>query len=303
MLMRKVLSLLVLFLAASFAQAQLRVGDIQLCQGLYGPTRQPVYDLYDDVFVRGTLFGTQTNSRHYATVDIVGDVIGPDDKIVLHTSTTINEPQVIGDQFFFKFHFPIDAAWKPGAYLMKVNLKDTESGKETSFAQKFTVRPKRLAILPPQFFSDEGGKHPAFNGGHIGQVVYFRAWVVGFESSNGVDVEIGMEVRDSSAQKVLWKMGKTEIKESDSDKTPGMMGALIPLTTPGNYILRTFVIDHLARKSACCDFPLHVEAPGKGMHYEGESQELPYEALLPPAASATPPPLSPNAIQVSSPPK
>ena len=183
---------------------------------------------------------------------------------------------------------------------------DNESGKETSFTQKFTVQPQRFAMLPPQFYSDQEGKNPAPNGGHVGQVVYFRGWVVGLENSKGVDFEIGAEVRDSSAQKVLWKSRKKEIKESDPEKTKeavGNLGGPIPLTTPGNYILRTFAIDHLARKSVCCDFPLHIEAPGKGMRYEGESKELPYEALLPPAVSAIPPPLPPEVIQVSSPPK
>jgi hypothetical protein len=306
MVMRKLLSLSVLFLAASFARAQLRVGDIQPCQGPYGPAREPVYDLYDDVFIRGTLSGTRANERHYASVDVVGDVIGPNNEVVKHTSATAEQPQIIADQFPFNFHFAIDPTWRAGNYLVKVNLKDNESGKETSFTQKFTVQPQRFAMLPPQFYSDQEGKNPAPNGGHVGQVVYFRGWVVGLENSKGVDFEIGAEVRDSSAQKVLWKSRKKEIKESDPEKTKeavGNLGGPIPLTTPGNYILRTFAIDHLARKSVCCDFPLHIEAPGKGMRYEGESKELPYEALLPPAVSAIPPPLPPEVIQVSSPPK
>ena len=293
--MRQLLSLTVLALAASMAQAQIRVGDIQPCQGSLGPLREPVYDLYDDVFVRGTIYGAQTDAQHYVSVDMVVDVVGPDGKVYKHTSIAKNDPQVLGNQSPFAFHFAIDRAWKPGEYTLKANLKDNESGKETSCLQKFTILPKRLAILPPQFFFDEERKSPGPNGGFVGQIIYFNVSVVGLENTKGVDFEMSAQVRDSAAQKVLWKIGKKEIKETDPEKVKsggGNIGGAIPLGTPGDYILRTYATDYIAGKTVVCDFPLHIEAPGKGMLYESVIKEM--DPLI-----SDPPSL----IQVSSPPK
>jgi len=303
MVMRQLFSLAVLALAASIAQAQFRVADIQPCQGPLGPAREPVYDLGDDVFIRYRILGAKPNSEKSISVDIQLDILGPDGKKVDHISGTVKCAQVFADESPQQFFFSIRRTWVPGEYLQKVTLKDNESGAETSFTQKFTVLPERLAILPAQFFYDEiavgvEGKKPAPNGGLVGQTIYYKSWVVGLDTSKGIsDIEIAMELRDSKGQKVLCPIFKRRQTEDPEITKNGSFtfGGSIPLGAPGDFLLHAVATDHIAGKSVACDFPLHIEAPGKGMRYESGSREVP----TPPGVISTPPPL----IQVSSPPK
>ncbi len=298
--MRNLFSLMVLALAASFAQGQFRVGDIQPCQGPLGPAREPTYDLYDDVFVRGRFIGAKTNAEGNLSLDMQGDIFGPDGKKLEHTSGTVNYPQAFHNEGPVNFHFAIKPTWGAGEYIIKTTLKDNESGAESSFTQKFTVLPPRFAILPPQFFSDKEGKEVAPNGGFIGQVILYKWWVVGLDTSKGsVDCEVVTEVRDRTGKDVLRQLTKLRNKESDPEKLRNLtymtINGNLPLGSPGDFILHMVATDHLANKTVTCDFPLHIEAPGMGRRYEGGSREAPVQ----PAIGFTPPPL----IQGGSPPK
>jgi hypothetical protein len=293
--MRQLLSLTVLALAASFAQAQIRVGDIQPCQGPLGPAREPVYDRYDDVFVRGKIIGAKTNTDGIVSVDVQADILGPDGNKLEHTSGTVKYPLPLNDQVPLNFNFAVKPTWAPGKCMVKITVKDNESGSETSFTQDFTVLAPRLAILPPQFFFDKEGQNQAPNGGFLAQTIYYKWWVVGLDISKGsVDCDVVTEIRDRTGKNVLREIMKLRNKESDSEKLKKLTYMTntgnLPLGSPGDFVLHMVAMDNMAGKVVTCDFPLHIEAPGMGPRFEGGSREV---SLSPP----------PSLIQVSSPPK
>ena len=298
--MRQLLSLTVLALAASMAQAQFRVLDIQTCLGWQGPSRDPVYDFGDQVFIRGKIIGASRDVRENIHVEFQRDVYDPEGKIVEHGEGTVEYPQLYGNEAPLNISFSIYPTWKSGDYTMKATLKDKETGMKSTVTQKFTVLPQRLAILPPQFFSDKEGNNIAPNGGFAGSAVHYKWQVVGLNNSKGaIDCEVVIQLRDRTGQKILKEIGIVRNTETDPEKIKEIevmtSGGNLPLASPGDFVLHLVAKDHMAGKTVFCDVPLHVEAAGKGMRFEGGSREMP----VPPAITSTPPSL----IQVSSPPK
>jgi len=265
--MRNLFALVVFTLAVSVTQAQLVVKDIQTCCGPLGPPRAPVYDQSDDIFVRFKVTGAQPNSEGRISLDIQMDVHGPNGEILQHSSTTFHSTQLFTKEAAIHSWFSIPSTWKPGEYIKKLTLKDNHSGTTTSFSQKFTVRPERLAILPPQFFHDEEGRWPAPNGGLVFQLIHYKFWIVGLAKNKGiVDFELHADLRDHKGQQVLWQIENLRKKETDPEIVKQIQSVThtgtLPLESAGDFILHLMVTDHVADKTVTCDFPVHIEAPG-----------------------------------------
>ena len=69
----------------------------------------------------------------------------------------------------------------PGAYTLTVTVRDKVASTQATFQRAITIKAPAFAIIAPRFSYDADGKAPAPVGGLVGQTLYFKMKVIGFD--------------------------------------------------------------------------------------------------------------------------
>jgi hypothetical protein len=248
---------------------ELKLEGIQAAYGKLGPER-PSLDFYhgDEVFFRYLITGVQRNADGGAKVEVTILLNGPDGKAMVKQTAPAGESvlalggDILPGSAFVRLPDDID----PGTYTMVIRVTDQLSSRSAQFQRRFTVKPAAFAVIMPRFFYDREGKVPAPAGGVVGQALYFRLNLIGFERSQGkIDAAMDFQVLDAAGQETMPKpiQARLEVnnpKEAEKVNTLTFSGNL-DLNRAGVFTLRITLTDRLANKTTRFEAPLRVTAP------------------------------------------
>ena len=262
------LTLTYLLLLATPAFSAVQIAGFQASHGPYGPERVPA-DAYplDEYYFRFTISGVKTDEAGKTSDELTLKLVGPDKKeLFSKTGPVGRELYLGGDSFLWTGFFNLPEKAPPGEYLISVLYKDKLSKESATVERKFTVLPAALKLLVPRFFHDAEGKIPASANGVVGQNLYYRMRLIGFDKSkNKVETRLTTQVVDKDGKDMLKKPIVVDAGLKDADTaakaTQVNFNGMLTLTRPGTYKVVFTVEDLVSGKKVTQEMPLRVLEP------------------------------------------
>lgn len=256
------------FLGATPASAELKLESIQAVYGRLGSERSS-QDFYpeDEVYFRYLISGVHTNADGRATGELGIALNGPDGKEVLNKTFPTGGLVALGGRSLPGYaNVRLPANILPGTYTLTVRFTDQLASESARFQRRFTVKPAAFAIVMPRFYYDAEGKVEAPAAGVVGQTLYFRLSLIGFERNRGkIDTVMDLQVLDKSGQEMMPKplqapLVVTDPKEVKQATTLNFSGNVV-LNRAGTFTLRMTLTDREGKKTTRFETPLRVTEP------------------------------------------
>lgn len=236
--MARTLALLAALLLAASARAELAITRVQLSEGAYGPRRTSnQYLPREEVFVRFLATGLRVDSDSNVKGVFSGEVVDSAGKTMIERSLPLSNPAYCADSLvpprtgeawgWFVFSFSDER--QPGAYTLRLTVRDSNSGAETKTPVRLVLEPSRFAVVSPRrYWNTE--EAPATWGPLVeGQACYFAFRVVGGDGTPGKSgIEAVFDVTDASGT-VLRRMSGVSVPE------PGKAGDYLSLVLQGGF--------------------------------------------------------------------
>ncbi len=259
------LALGLVLLVAGSSRAELQISHVCASTGPYWPGKKELtYYPGDSISFRYLVTGLQTDPSSLAIDAVVTcKVTDSNGKLVGSESKPWNYHPVMG-----KGTAPhitaveVSDRFKPGDYRVTVTVKDTLSGKQTSFNRMVTIKPEEWAIAVVAFFHDPEGHFPASLNASLGEQLYYKMKVIGYEKER-IDCEMSIEMLDEEGKDVIVKPFTQVFVNNNArliQSVPYLRadGALPTFTRPGDYTLKITVIDHVKERTASWEAPVHI---------------------------------------------
>jgi hypothetical protein len=248
--------------------AELKVESVQAANGPFGPAR-PHWDFYphDELYLRFVVSGVRVDLEGKTDVELTLRVSDAQGKVALEREQKLQGVLMLGGGTFTSYARLAFADPLPeGVYTVTVIVQDRLGKDVTTFERKLIARGPAFAIVAPQFFYDPEGRVPAPAGGVVGQTVFFRLRVIGFDrSQDKVDAEMSVQVLDADGKEILPRPITASVRSDDAQavkrSTHLNFTGDVPLSRPGNFTLRITVTDKLGQKTTTLETPLRVHAP------------------------------------------
>jgi hypothetical protein len=258
----------VLSVTAAPARAALEIRDIQAAYGPVGPVR-PSADYYpgDEIFFRFLVAGAQPDAAGRLSCDLVITFTGPGDNVLLdRTFPAVGIFALGGDSFPGSARVTLGGDVPPGAYTLTVALRDKVASTQARFQRPITILPAAFAIVAPQFSYDADGKAPAPAGGLIGQTLYFKIKVIGFDRSQGkIDMRLAVRVLDPQTRHVISAALQDDEATDDANVVKQVNDVTFSgdfsLNRAGDFLLRLEVTDRMTNKTIALEAPMQVASP------------------------------------------
>jgi hypothetical protein len=268
MMARSLLTFVVIFLWATTVHAKLDITNIQAAYGPVGPVREsPVYYPGDEIVFRYLLTGVGTNARGEIDVDTTLQITDASGKNLFQKTTPTKAAVALGGGSVpGTASVTLGRDVKRGAYRLSVTAKDNLSGQTASFERQITLHETTFTSVNQRFFMDPGGKVPGPAAGLVGQSLYYRLGLIGFDRSKGrIEARLEVEVLDEGGKKVLTKPSTVDYKNEKSEATRAIaqlkFNGFMVLNRAGNFILRFKFADAISGQHAQFEVPLKVTDP------------------------------------------
>ena len=250
------------------AYGKLEIRTIQPCHGALGAERtsDDVFP-HDEYVVRYQLAGVKTDKDGKTDLEVAVLLKNAEGKAVVDRKTPVQRVLSLGGdtmQTAGSITFPEKAP--PGVYTLSVVVRDRISSETASFERKLTCKPTEFQVLSPRFFRDEEMKIPAGATMHVGEVLYYRLLVAGFDRSQK---KIGLLMRstfldadgkDIGAKTVVMTGGESDPEKAAKSTLATFKGSGV-LHRAGNYKLRIAIEDTVAKKTLTMEAVIKVVAP------------------------------------------
>lgn len=254
--MLRLASILWLGMMASPLFAELKISNLQVRSYKFGPER-PSLEIVpgDEVIFRFLVSGVKTDETGKMDAEIIQKITDPEGKVIVNTKELIQEPLAFaGDSFPYYVPLSTGVETLAGEYLVHITLKDNMTKTSTSIEKKVTVTKPNLGIVRPRLSYDPEGKSDALPNNPVGQRVYFRFFVVGFEREKKVDLQIRVQIFDSEGKETLKKPLTLDIqtenpKEIEEIKTIPF-NRFLYFTRAGEFKIVFTATDRVSNKSA-----------------------------------------------------
>jgi hypothetical protein len=262
------LAVAALSVSAAPARAMLEIRNIQAAYGPVGPVRASA-DYYpgDEVFFRFLVAGIRTNAAGKLSFDMVVTFTGPSDIVLLNRTIPVEGVYALGsDSLPGSAQVTLGNDFSPGVYALTVTVRDKVAATEARFRREITINPAAFAIVAPRFFYDANGKAPAPVVGLVGQTLYFKLKVIGFDRSRDkIDVNLAVRILDPGTRRVI--SAPIQFDESTDDvnvvkqATTVTFSGNMSLNRAGDFLLRIEVTDRMKNQSIALEMPMHVANP------------------------------------------
>ena len=257
-----------LILSAHSAQAKLGIESIQATYGPLGPERKTL-DIYpfDELFFRFTVTGAKPDAEGKVDASVVMQVLDGTGKVRGENQIPAKGVLLLGGNSFpFLVTLPLSEQVPPGKYTVKITMRDNLSGESVSFQRQVTVKAVEFKIVDLQFFHDPEGKIPAPAGGTLGETLFFRLRIIGFDrSKDRIFTEIVLKILDADGAEVSPKRMAYDIRQDDAKAVKSWTFLnyrnSFDLTRVGKFTLRFTATDRLTKNSTNFDMPIQVTAP------------------------------------------
>lgn len=252
----------------SSARAKLEIRGVEASHGSLGPARTSnEYVAGDQVFVRYTLAGVQTDEDGRTRCEMRMSVIGPKGRSGKPEPVAIQDLLPLGGDVLQGIAtVDLDADSPSGEYELAVEFTDLLSKEKAAFRRKFTCKPAEFAMVRLRFYHDEAGTAPATAGGVVRQTLFVKFRAVGHDRGRDeIDLVMEMTVMNANGQPVGPKPIRIafhnekpdEVKRMNWVNFTGTMG----LNRPGEFVLRITLTDTVSQKKVSFETPLRVAAP------------------------------------------
>jgi len=266
MMHRLTLVLALLYAAPAFSAVQ--IAGFQASHGPYGPERLPsdAYPL-DEYYFRFTISGVKADETGKTSDELTLKLIGPGKKELFSKTGPVGRELFLGgDSFLWTGFFNIPDKAPPGEYQISIVYKDKIAKESATVERKFTVLPAAPKIIVPRFVHDADGKIPASSNNVVGQNIYYRLRVIGFDrSKNKVETRLSMQVLDNNGKEMLKKPIVVDAGLKDPDAaakaTQVNFNGMLTLTRPGTYKVVFTVEDLSTGRKVTQELPLRVLEP------------------------------------------
>jgi hypothetical protein len=265
---RTALAAAVLLLSAAAARAEVKIENIEACYGRFGPVRKTL-EFYpdDEVFFRYLVTGIKPTAEGGVDGELTIALTSPDSKELLGKKSPASGVLALGGGALAgtaSVSLPPGAA--PGKYTFTVTFKDNQSNGTASFERELTLKPAEFRIVSPQFSYDREGKVPAPVGGLLGQTLFIRMKVIGFDRTRGsIDTDMRVQVLDAAGKETMPKPITARVRSDNAEvvkqASSVTFSAELVLNRTGQYTLRVTVTDQVGKKTTRLQAPLKVTAP------------------------------------------
>jgi hypothetical protein len=259
---------LIVVLAWTADQEKLQFRNVQAAYGAVGPERKSLeYYPGDEILFRYVATGVRLNEKGEVDIDITIQVTNGEGQILLDRTTPTKAVAALGGGSLpGTARTTLSEAFKPGNYRLRVKAKDNLSGETASFQRDVTLKATEFTSISQRFFLDADGKVPSAAGGIVGQSLYYRLGVIGFDRSQGrVETHMDMEILDESGQETLTRPLKAAYKndEAEAAKKVSLINftGFIALNRVGNFTLRFNLTDTVGGQNSKFEVPLRVTEP------------------------------------------
>jgi hypothetical protein len=262
------LSLVVLVLTSTAAQAKLEVENIQCAYGPLLPERKALeFYPHDFIFFRYLVTGAKVDERGQVDAEAVCRLTDKNGKEVAKNTVPFKGPLSLGGTSFAGVAYVVlNEQLLNDLYTLTVTVTDNLGSEKVTFSREVRIRPTDFAIIQPRFSYDADGKAHAPVGGLVNQTLFFRLGILGFDRSQGrVDLLSSVQVLDEKGRELLPKPLETVIKSDDAKQVKAtnvaQFNGSLHLHRPGEFTLRVTVTDRLAQKTTKLELPLRVTMP------------------------------------------
>jgi hypothetical protein len=265
---RSILTLVFVLLLGSTVQAKLEMANVEAAYGPAGPRRPSnVYYMGDEILIRYTLNGVRANANGEVDVSIALQMTDPDGKVLF--AKTVPTKAVIalgGGSVPGTATATLGTGLKPGKYRLGVTATDKLTGETASFQNEVTFAKPIFTSVSQRFYMDPEGKVPAPVGGIVGQTLYYRFGLIGFDRAKGrIETRMDLEIVDDQGKPVLAKPSRTLFKNEDPDAIRRILqvsysGSMV-LNRSGKFGLKFTFTDVAGGQTSHFDVPLRVNDP------------------------------------------
>ncbi len=265
---KRLVALIIWLLSCSFSWAKLEITRIEAAHGFFGPPRESL-DVcpLDEMLLRYHVTGVKVDDEGKADIETSIHLKEPGGKVVLERKTPVQRQLSLGGNTFssfVSFHLPDKAPL--GEYTLSVQIRDRLASETASFERKITCKAASFQILTPRFFRDAKSEVAAPVGGVVGEPLYYRLKLVGFDTTQKkVRTQLTMHILDLEGKETLPKPALTKAyldKPEDVGKAIQVnFNGLITLNRAGDYKLKIVVEDSIGKHQAVFEAPLKVTAP------------------------------------------
>jgi hypothetical protein len=257
-----------LLCGAAAAPAKLELHNVKAVHGQFGPERKSL-DVYpgDQVFFTFAVRGAKVDDKGEVSGLVKLKLADEAGKALLEDQAPLKGALALGgDTLPGKAFVNFGETVKPGTYTLTVTVLDQATRETASFERKLVCKAPAFTIVAPRFSYDDEGKVPAPLGGLVGQVLFFRLAVIGFDKSAGkIHNEMAVQVLDGKGNPAAPRPLLAKLESADKDvvakATSLTFRGNFVLNRAGEYTLRITVTDRLADRKTTFEAPLSVREP------------------------------------------
>ncbi len=263
-----VLSSVVALAATLPAMAKLEITDIKAVHGPLGPERpdQTKLEVYpgEELYFRYKINGVGADEKGNLSGSLQVKVFDSEGKVRLDQPTPMRGMLALGGSTLpGTVRFGFEPNVKPGKYKVVLVVNDKLREETARFEREVTVKPTAFAVINSNFFFDKDGKIPAPAGGYLGQTLFFRLNVIGFDKSDKkIRTKMTMQFLDKNGRELLPQAVHALISIDKPEQVEKInlltFNGNISLNRVGEYTMRMVFDDELANKKTTFDAKLNV---------------------------------------------
>jgi hypothetical protein len=262
---RSLFTFLVVLLSGTTVHAKLEIANVQAAYGPVGPKRESrVYYAGEEILFRYLLTGVKTNAKFEADLSITTHVTDAFGTAIYEKTTPLKVVMALdGGSMPLAASATLAESLKPGPYRVGVTAKDNLSDQTASFERVVTLHETIFTSINQRFFMDALGRVPGPAAGLVGQSLYFRIGLIGFDPSKGrVEARMELEFLDAD-KKIISKPSESTYKNDapTAAVTQVNFGVFVMLNRPGNFTLRVKFTDAVGGRNSQFEVPFEVTEP------------------------------------------
>jgi len=245
--------------------ADLSIKNIQARHGQFGPVRTSL-DLYpgDEVVFTYTVEGVKTDPAGNVSCEFELKVSDASGNVVFRDTNQPTQVLPTGvNSLPNATHFGFGLGTPPGQYKFTLVCTDKRQQLSDSFERIVNCLPVAFAIIQPRFSYDAKGETNASLIDVLGQSLFFRLSVIGFDRAHGkIDLSMRMQLIDEKGQELLPKPVSDSIVVTDAKKIAEAPVAnfwdAFSCLKIGSFRVKISVTDNISHKTTTFESPIRI---------------------------------------------
>jgi hypothetical protein len=249
-------------------QAELKIDKVRAAYGIVGPERQSLeYYPNDEILFRYLLKGVKTTAKGEVDINITIRVSDASGNPLLENTIPIKGVAALGGECVpGSAHVMLNDGMKPGKYLLRVQARDNLSGESAYFEREVILKEAAFTSVSQRFFLDADRKVPGGASGTVGQSIYYRLGVIGFDRSKGrIQTNLEVQILDRDGKQTLAMPLRVAFNNEEADEVKQIslinFTGFFALNRAGSFTLQFTLTDSIGNQKSRFEVPLEVHEP------------------------------------------